>query len=79
MGMAPLGPTLLDEASLLPCLLLSELDVLEQSVQVHSWLLLRLCGLCGLSSCEGSPRVPALPSGPGLGLLRLGTELWGHA
>lgn len=81
LRMAPMEPTLLDEAPLLPRLLLRELYLLEQSIQVHSWLLGEPVGSVGRALCEGSRRVPtALPSGlcPGLGLHGLGTEAWGH-
>ena len=47
--MAAMGQTLLDEALLLPCLLLCELYLLEQSIQVHFWLLVESVGSPGLA------------------------------
>lgn len=65
LRMAPTGPTLLDEVPLLPCLLLCELYLLEQSVQVHSWLLQGPVGSVSCALCEGPT---ARPSGPGQSL-----------
>lgn len=82
LRMAPMGPTLLDEVPLLPRLLLCELDLLEQSVQVHSWPLLEPVGSGAVRfvRAPGGSHSPALrPRPPWAWDRGLGTRLRGHS